>query len=292
MSLLSLSWTGASRSLNGKSGPLIEPLEERQFFSAAAPLAKLDVPVKTQTEVFANKIARKGVTTLLGLTITGVELVGNQLFAVGTIGDTTFRTALTVTATPNPAQPSCPVLHLQLAAINLDLEGVNVSTSQICIDITTDPASPTPFGNLLCTVATQLLGQFPIPPLPLPTVINNLTPAQRTLLFTGVSDLLNGVLIALTSPSAATGISGSITGQDCDTLDLSLEAQDMTINGLNVSVDNCANGPVTLAITTDEDSGRLHDLFCKAARHFNNRSNPAALANFLARIASSIGEMV
>src|SRR5215212_978041 len=120
----------------------IEPLEERQFFSAAPAVAGLDIPLKTQTAVFANKIAKNGVTSMLPLSFTNVEVQNGQLVALGKIGNQTFSVPLTLSATEVPApagtlaaQATTSILHLELGPIHLDLLGLKVDTSKICLDI-------------------------------------------------------------------------------------------------------------------------------------------------------------
>src|SRR3954470_22690936 len=80
--------------------PMMETLEDRQFFSAAPALAGLDVPLKTQSATFIDKIAKNGVSSILPLKITSVSVQDGQLVAVGQIGSHTFNIPLTLTTTP------------------------------------------------------------------------------------------------------------------------------------------------------------------------------------------------
>ena len=77
-------------------------------------------------------------------TINSVALVNGVLTATGTAtavihGRTTtvpFSAPLDVTATPNPLDPTCPILDRRPGPINLNLLGLVVQTSPICLDIT------------------------------------------------------------------------------------------------------------------------------------------------------------
>ena len=90
-------------------------------------------------------------TNVLPLTITGVQVQNGQLVALGTLGGTAFTAPLTVTATPT-ADPTCPILNLQLAPIHLNLLGLHVDTSAICLSITANPATAT--CSAICCAAS------------------------------------------------------------------------------------------------------------------------------------------
>jgi hypothetical protein len=55
-----------------------------------------------------------------------------------------------------PAAVSCPILHLVLGPLNLNLLGLNVSLNQVVLDITAIPGAGNLLGNLLCDVANLL----------------------------------------------------------------------------------------------------------------------------------------
>ena len=67
---------------------------------------------------------------------------------------------------------------------------------------------------------------------------------QLSTLTGGVTDLLNGVFSQATAPSAVSGVTGNI-------LHLSLGPVDLNLLGLDVHLDNCHNGPVTVDISAD-----------------------------------------
>ena len=82
------------------------------------------------------------------------------------------RTVVTTTAIPvmsiSPQNPnaavntaavavaSCPVPHLVLGPLNLNLLGLNVSLNQVILDITAIPGPGNLLGNLLCDIAGLL----------------------------------------------------------------------------------------------------------------------------------------
>src|SRR4051812_5626576 len=205
---------------------MIETLEDRTFFSVAPAAAPIDTPLKTQSATFAAKVAKNGVTTLLPLTITGIQIQNGQLLANGTLGGTNFTVPITLGATPNAADPTCPILNLHLDPIHLNLLGLKVDTSAICLDITAESGSGNLLGNLLCDVANLLNGGTP-----LGGILGGLTGAQTTQLLGGLTDLLNGLLGGLTSPTAVTGVGGTILGAT-NILHLSLGPVDLNLLGL------------------------------------------------------------
>ena len=62
---------------------------------------------------------------------------------------------LTTSAAPDPAV-TCPILHLAIGAINLNLLGLVITISPITIDIVSVPGPGNLLGNLLCAIANLL----------------------------------------------------------------------------------------------------------------------------------------
>jgi hypothetical protein len=52
----------------------------------------------------------------------------------------------------------CPILHLDLGPLNLDLLGLNVNLAQVVLDITAETGAGNLLGNLLCAVTNLLNG--------------------------------------------------------------------------------------------------------------------------------------
>jgi len=294
MSLLPLLRTRTSleQPIGGGCRTMIEPLEDRQFFSAAPAVAGLDVPLKTQTSIFADKIAKNGVSSMLPLQITSVAVQDGQLVAIGQIGSHTFDIPLTLTTTPTgneglTAAATTDILHLQLGPIHLDLLGLKVDTSQICLDINAISGPGNLLGNLLTSVANLLNSGSP-----LGTILGNLTGTQLNQLLGGLTDLLNGVFGAILSPANVTGVSSAPaaaapTAAPVNILHLALGPVDLNLLGLQVGLDNCNNGPVTVDITAQPGPGNLlGNLLGNVAHLLDNPSNPNALANLLGRISN------
>jgi hypothetical protein len=57
-----------------------------------------------------------------------------------------------------PLQPDCPILHLEIGPIDLDLLGLVIHVDEIVIDITAEPGPGNLLGNLLCAIAHLLDG--------------------------------------------------------------------------------------------------------------------------------------
>ena len=60
--------------------------------------------------------------------------------------------------TPPPAPEPCPILHLELGPLDLNLLGLRVELNQVVLDITAIPGPGNLLGNLLCAVAGLLDG--------------------------------------------------------------------------------------------------------------------------------------
>lgn len=57
---------------------------------------------------------------------------------------------------------ACPILHLVLGPVNLNLLGLHVHLNQVVLDITAVPGAGNLLGNLLCDVANLLNGPLPL----------------------------------------------------------------------------------------------------------------------------------
>lgn len=60
--------------------------------------------------------------------------------------------------TPPPEPTPCPILHLELGPLDLNLLGLRVQLNQVVLDITAVPGPGNLLGNLLCAVAGLLDG--------------------------------------------------------------------------------------------------------------------------------------
>ena len=199
-------------------------------------------------------------------TITSVALVNGVLTATGTAtavihGQTTtvpFSAPIDVTASPNPDPTDpCAILDLRLGPIHLNLFGLDVQTSPICLVLTGFPNGGL-LGQLLCGLANALNNGIP-----LVDFLGNLPPNQLNMLLGGITDILNGALSNLYN-ATLTSIQQVGLHHTCAILHLELGPLNLTLLGLNVVLDNCANGPVTVDITAITGRGNLlGNLLCE-----------------------------
>jgi hypothetical protein len=193
-----------------------------------------------------------------------------------------------------PANSAVPILELEVGEIHLDLLGLNVDTSKICLEIAAQPGSGNLLGNLLVGVANLLNAPGATPG----GVLSGLSSANLTGLTTAITDLLNGVLGAVTSPTALKGVNGSggplaAAATTTNILNLSLGPVDLNLLGLTVSLDNCEGGPVTVDITAEAGQGKLlGNLLTGLTRLLDNGANGNAIANSLDRIAGAIRNLI
>jgi len=223
---------------------------------------------------------------ILPIQFTNVALDGAGLLAAGLIGRLPFGgVPLTATAAPNAADPTCPILNLQLAPINLNLLGLQVQTSAICLRITAQSGSGNLLGNLLCGLANALNGGTT-----LASYLAGLTSTDRGALLGAIAALLTQALQAPTSSLAKPAVSGA--GNRI--LTLSLGPLHLNLLGLVVDLDNCAGGPVTVTITAIPGPGNLlGNLLAGLANLLNWRGGSAnQIARQLQSIAAEIGRLV
>jgi hypothetical protein len=217
------------------------------------------------------------------ITITGVTVENGQLFAHGLLGVHPFRTTLSLGARAGAQQvgTECPILDLQLGPINLNLLGLGVATSPICLRVTAIEGGGL-LGNLLCAVANLLQRGVP-----LSDVLQILQAQGRlTLLRNGLTTVLNRVFYAMSTEKVTIAAT-------CDVLNLTLGPIDLNLLGLRVELDNCSGGPVTLDITGDTEGGLLGDLLCALAGELARPApRPAVVRLLLWRIRTVVGQVI
>ncbi|HWK10754.1 MAG TPA: hypothetical protein VNR64_11920 [Vicinamibacterales bacterium] len=118
------------------------------------------------------------------LNVTGVQLVGGVLNAVGTITGTVLGPTGAVVGTvtqafqvPLQVSGSCQILTLVLGPLHLNLLGLVVDLNQVVLNITAVPGAGNLLGNLLCAVANLLNGGGP-----LDTLLNNIVSVLNQIL--------------------------------------------------------------------------------------------------------------
>jgi hypothetical protein len=217
------------------------------------------------TSGLPEALAKRGGTSINVIpTITSVSLVNGVLVATGNAtatihGETTtvpFSAPVNITlAQIQPPGAICPVLDLSLGPINLDLLGLVVQTSRICLTITAQQGGGL-LGDLLCGLGQALAGG---------ATLNDALAASPDLnaLLGGITSLLNGALGQLNNATLIS-ITQVGTHHTCAILHLELGPLDLTLLGLEVVLDNCANGPVTVDITGVTGQGNLlGNLLCQ-----------------------------
>jgi hypothetical protein len=216
--------------------------------------------------------------SVIPITITGVAVENGGLVVNGLVGSNPFQTPLTIT--PQQSAGACPILNLQLGPIDLNLLGLRVQTSQICLDVTAVEGGGL-LGDLLCEVANLLQGGTPL------TDVLALLQGRSDLtrFLAGLTSLLDEVFDRLTANT-------SLNGATCEILSLALGPIELNLLGLVVELDNCANGPVTLDITAIPGGGLLGDLLCSLSDLLNGRAAAVAINTVLFQISRLLGQLV
>lgn len=250
----------------------VERLEEREVMSSPGALA-----APALGAALVRHAGHQAVAQVVPLSITGVSVVNGQLQASGLLGSQPFTAPLTLTTQPSATPGGTPILDLNLAPIDINLLGLEVKTSAICLDITAVPGSGNLLGNLLSGVANSLNSGTT-----LSNVLGGLTSAQTSQLTSGLTNLLNGALGTATAPSAVTGASTNV-------LHLSVGPVNLNLLGLNVSLDNCNNGPVTVDVIAHSGPGQLLGNLIGGLSHLlDSSASQTALTNKLDKIAGEI----
>ena len=204
-------------------------------------------------------------------TITSLSLVNGVLTATGiataTINGqtTTVPFAAPVDITAVPSQPGvCPVLDLTLGPIHLNLLGLDVLTSPICLTITAIQGGGL-LGQLLCGLGNLLNQGLTLSQI-LAGVGTQTTPALTTAqinqLLGGLTNLLDHALANL-KKAVLTAILPALAPA-CSILHLELGPLHLNLLGLDVVLDNCTNGAITVDITAIPGPGNLlGNLLCQ-----------------------------
>jgi len=192
------------------------------------------------------------------------QLTGDVLLAGQDVGN------LAIAPTTQQASGSASqVLNLHLDPIHLNLLGLHVDTSAICLDVTATRGQGV-LGDLL----SGLTGSNPLDLGGILGALHNST-GQINRLLNQLEGVLDGVL---SRPMSVTGVLGTPVGNAtpaqaqpgfCDVLNLSLGPVDLNLLGLGVSLDNCNDGPVTVDVTADPNGGLLGGLLCGLADGIN-----------------------
>lgn len=176
------------------------------------------------------------------------------------------------------------LLNLHLGPIDLNLLGLGVQTSEICLDITATPAGGL-LGQLLGGLGSGLnLGQ----------IVSGLGSQLGT-----VVDGLNNVLDQVLGGMTVTGVLGGgavgtqqVGGDICQILNLELGPLDLNLLGLGVHLDDCHDGPVTVDVTADPAGGLLGQVLCGVADGINlGNVNVGGLINQVNNLIGRLGDL-
>jgi hypothetical protein len=264
--------------------PQVEAFEDRVVPAAPVSFA----PASLAPTLVAPAVASPA--SLLPINITNVTLdaVTGAVSAVGTIGNQAFTLLGQLTLTQQ-AGTTTPILQLHVNAIHLDVLGLKVDTSDICLNITASSGPGQLLGNLLTNVANLLNGGGI-----LPTLQNALAGQNLTGVGNELTQILNSGLGQLFSPTAVNAGGTSVThAGSTSILHLSLGPVHLNLLGLNVDLDNCDGGPVTVDITAQRGPGQLlGNVLSSVAHLLDGQGNGHALSNALDRVARRIGEIL
>jgi len=251
--------------------PTLEGLEDRVVLSHAAAIqAPVAVPVQVQQAVQSPLNLNLSVSNLaatIDSTLTEINSDGNVVLH-GTLSGNLNVGSQTVPLTnlpfeltllPDQDNDGCTILQLHLNEIHLNVLGLTVDTSDICLTISDLPgtASPLDLGNLLCgsTGLNGLLGQI--------TGLLNSTPAgDVTGLLGQVETRVQGILNDLLSnPDFLSGLNGALGGlvggqqgnggNPGNILHLELGQVQLNLLGLQVNLDSDCNPATNDQITVD-----------------------------------------
>ncbi len=229
--------------------------------------------------------------TVVPIDITSVVVENGQLVAHGLVGTNPFTSVVSLATRPGAlnsptALAACPILDLSLGPIDLNLLGLRVETSPICLEVTAYDGGGL-LGDLLCSVANLLQGGMPL------ADVLALVQAQGNLprLLNGITTLLNGALDAVTANVIASQPGGAVAAT-CSVLDLSLGPVELTLLGLEVILDDCNDGPVTVTITAIPGGGLLGDLLCSLTNLLSGNASNTAIQALLFRISRILGGLL
>ena len=233
-------------------------------------------------------------TTNLPLDVSGLQVVGEGTeqqiqgivnFAGQEAGIITFDLD-----TSDPVgTDECPILNLEIQPISLNLLGLNVDTSAICLDVTaTDDTGL--LGGLLCDLSGGGLD--------LGGILDELDAVVGRVdaFLDQIEGLLDNILGQSFNVDAVFSDGGMAASHaedgNCDILNLSLGPVnlDVPLLGVSVDLDNCEDGPVTVDVTGDPDGGLLGGVLCGLADGLGGL-NPTRLINRVERLIDRLGDI-
>jgi len=252
---------------------------------------------------FAN-IPLTGVLEDAMLHIDEFDVDDGTVVAVGRVtsgsASVPFRTPVTIEQSDPAgisAAATCPILHLVLGPLDLNLLGLRIQLNQVVLDITAESGGGI-LGDLLCGIAGLLDN-----PTGLAALLNQILDLLDGILSTPATGTVTGALLDITSFSrqgssfSATGTISDAAGNvlanavtfpmtiadaTCEILDLELGPLDLDLLGLVVHLDR-----VNLEITAEQGPGNLlGNLLCAIAGLLDGGAGGAL--NGIARLLNQI----
>ena len=248
----------------------VEGLEDRTVLSGGLSSPPVAAPLSLNKIVMRQDMAGQSASASLrritrqvknllasqGLKIDQVIVnTSGQLQAIGSVLGQAVNIPLSIlNYQVTSGSPSTAILDLQLGPINLNLLGLVVRTTPICLKITATQGQGI-LGDLLTGIANP----------------GSLTQVQRADLLTqlfngGLGNLLTQQLsqaVQVKAKGDVTGLPPLPSGHRCPILRLNLGPVQLNLLGLNVRLDAC-NGdqPITVDITAVRGAGLLGNLLC------------------------------
>jgi opacity protein-like surface antigen len=138
--------------------------------AAGAQTPTTPIPTTSFTHVPVSGTAHNGKQFTGHFNVSQFVTRGGKTYALGTLtgklGNRTIKRSNVAIPASVPSNPTgiassaaaCPILHLVLGPLNLNLLGLTVHLNQVVLDITAQSGSGNLLGNLLCSVSNLLNG--------------------------------------------------------------------------------------------------------------------------------------
>jgi hypothetical protein len=251
--------------------PALENLEERTVMASPASLG-----VGSVLSALGHQHLPVDVTSVTTQVVNGVT----QLVANGTIAGQAFSTPVTVSAS-QASTNDVPILHLHLAPIDLNVLGLQVKTSEICLNVDASPGRGRLLGNLLAGLANGLnqggaLGDL----------LGGLSGSELGALTRGLTHLFDSGLRAVTARATE-----SVLTSTTNILHLSVGPLNLNLLGLKVNLDNCAGGPVTVDVNAISGPGNLLGNLLSDVVHLADIPNVGALDHLLSDLGHTLNRL-
>ena len=231
----------------------------------------------------ANAQGTQPIVRVTDIVVDSVEVVAGQLIAtadvtLNVLGRVINVPDVEIPLTPIDATPGeiCPILHLEVGPIHLDVLGLVVNLDDceggpVILNIDADPAGGL-LGDLLCAIGRDLLGGID-----LGDILDDLTDEELEDLTDELTDFLNDLfddlLGALAVGGAPVAHQAGNGPHACDILSLELGPLDLDVLGLVVTTSR-----ICLDIHAERGGGNLlGNLLCSLAGLLDGPANANAL---------------